>query len=157
MATPTYTPIASITLGSDVAEVEFSSIPQDYRDLVLVANYTAASASFSGKAYANNDFNTGNYTGVRMTGTGSSANSNSVGASIRWDVQSTGLSLAILQFLNYSATDKHKNVLVRANNDAGTQAGVTRWSNTSGITIITIQFGTNLNAGSTFALYGIEA
>ena len=41
----TYEPIASQTLGSAAATVTFSSIPQGYTDLVLVANLISTSSA----------------------------------------------------------------------------------------------------------------
>jgi hypothetical protein len=38
MPTPTYTPLATVTLASTASSVTFSSIPATYRDLVVVHN-----------------------------------------------------------------------------------------------------------------------
>jgi len=65
--------------------------------------------------------------------------------------------------MDYSATDKHKTVLVkRGVSDAtgysvGMEAG--RWASTSAITSINIfdQSGDTFDAGSSFALYGVAA
>jgi hypothetical protein len=122
-------------------------------------NYGASNAVNSGKAFVNGDTTGGNYQGVRMKGNGSSASSNTNGGSIRWEVQATSGLITTLQFMDYSATDKHKTVLVRANSaNTETEANASRWTSTSAITSIAINFlGTDLNGGSTLSLYGIEA
>ena len=153
---PAWVPLAETTLASNSASATFSSIPSGYRDLILVMNYAGSNATNSGKAFVNGDTTEGNYTSVRMRGNGSAAQSNSNGGSIRWETQSTSGSITILQFMDYSATDKHKTVLVRADSAAtSTEASASRWANTAAITSITVNFlGTDLTAGSTLALYG---
>jgi hypothetical protein len=69
--------------------------------------------------------------------------------------------MAIMQIMDYSATDKHKSVLCRFKRGGGYDsvwmlAG--RWANTNAIT--SISFGPasgTLDAGLTASLYGIEA
>jgi hypothetical protein len=65
----------------------------------------------------------------------------------------------LMSVMDYSATDKHKSVLIR-NNDAGTgtMAQVSRWPIMSAITTVAISMNTGSFAvGSTFALYGVKA
>ena len=159
MPTSTYIPLQTITLGSAASSVTFASIPQTYRDLVLVMNYGASNATNSGKAFVNGDTTAANYKSVRMQGNSSSAVSNTNGESIRWEVQATSGLVTTLQFMDYSATDKHKTVLVRANAaSTATEASANRWTSTSAITSIAINFlGTDLTTGSTLSLYAIEA
>ena len=168
MATPTYTLIDSTTLTSSASTITFSSIPQTYRDLVLVAQFETSAA-----AVPNMQFNldTGsNYYYVYATGNGSSATSssgNTSSLSFNQEIFANTATpyLATVQLLDFSATDKHKSILIRANNQqepvtglvgAGMQAG--RWANTSAITSILIRTGGgNFEIGSTFSLYGIAA
>jgi hypothetical protein len=164
MPTSTYTALATTTLASAAASVTFGSIPSTdtngntIRDLILIMDYNAASAAYSGKAYVNGDTTSGNYTSVRMVGNGSSKYSNANGGSIRWEIQTTGDAIAKLQFLDAKATDKHKTVLVRVDSaGTGTEGSVSRWANTAAITSITVEFGTNLEAGSTLGLYAVVA
>ena len=71
--------------------------------------------------------------------------------------------MGILQIQDYSATDKHKSYLYRSggatDTNYGTYAAAGRWANTSAITTITIapSGSYTLLAGSTFALFGIQA
>jgi hypothetical protein len=159
MPTATYIALANYTVPSNAASVTFSSIPATYRDLVLIMSYKAADGVNAGKAFVNGDTTAGNYTSVRMKNLGGSPSSNANGGSIRWETQSTSEATTILNFMDYSATDKHKTVLVRAGAaDTQVEASATRWANTNAITSIAINFlGTDLVSGSTLALYGIAS
>jgi hypothetical protein len=167
MPTPTYTPLANITLGSAAATVTFGSIPATYRDLVVIftgttvtttnytvirlngdtgANYSAQAMSFS--------VSTGNAAaGTNPNGT-SSINSN-----YNTQPHSTNRIQTTLNIMDYSATDKHKTILVRSGQAAaGTDAFANRWANTAAVTSISFApNGQSWAAGATFALYGIVA
>ena len=69
--------------------------------------------------------------------------------------------LTVANILDYTATDKHKSVVSRSNSpESGVNMVAGRWANTSAVTQIDLvqSSGTNgLSAGSTFAIYGIEA
>lgn len=158
MGTPTYTAIASQTLTSSASSVTFSSIPQDYRDLILVVNAVKDGAGFSIITF--NADSSSIYSRVNMVGDGTSATSGSAtGAYIR---ESSTLTLEhhdIFTIFDYSVTDKHKSILWR-HNDAGVtvEAIACRYGSTSAITEITWSpYGDNFNAGSTFSLYGVAA
>jgi hypothetical protein len=132
--------------------VTFSSIPATYRDLVLVTEGTATNASYSLRF---NGDSTVNYAIVNMRGNGSTAASSAATD----DQISIDQSLpAIVQVLDYSATDKHKSVLSRANSAANTVWAIAaRYASTSSITTINLQNMSNFGAGSTLSLYGIAA
>jgi len=156
MATPTYTPIASITLGSSASSVTFSSIPQDYRDLVLVIQGGTSSAStVSLEILPNGSSSDGSL--VNMIGNGSSATS-STSSKIFADFDASD-SLAITQVMDYSATDKHKTFLIRSNcvNNPRVVATAGRWAQTTAITSLEISDtgGQTLDSGTTLSLYGI--
>jgi hypothetical protein len=68
----TYEPIASQTLGSAVSSVTFSSIPQNYTDLILVVNYGISANNFGARIRFNGDTGS-NYSDSFIYGTGSSA------------------------------------------------------------------------------------
>jgi hypothetical protein len=157
----TYTLIDSEVLASAAASVTFSSIPADYRDLVLVFN---GSTTFSGLGQLQLVYNsnTGDvYKRVNMTGNGSSADSGGGSNSnvVVGNTNNTTLSLSIIQIMDYSATDKHKTSLIRNNNSAiNTEAAAVRFESTSVITSILAQTNaTSFAAGSTFYLYAIES
>jgi len=168
MATPTYELIDSTTLTSSASSVTFSSITQDYRDLVLVL-FTGNDSGFSRQIYVTLNNDTGsNYSYVSMAGDGSTAFSFSgttdilvqSGDDIR--TKDLGDSQWIVQLMDYSATDKHKTALTRFTNFSGAGDSATavasRWANTAAITEIDVEINnTTFSVGSTFSLYGIAS
>lgn len=158
----TYTPIASQTLGSAAASVTFSSIPQNYTDLIVVGN-PIVSASLDYKWFINGDNTSGLYSQTRLVGDGSTATSGrTTGANFLYlDLTapaSSSVQTFIMNFQNYANTNTFKTVLVRYNY-AGTEtaARVNLWRNTNAITSITISTDSSTFAlGSTFSLYGIQ-
>ena len=157
----TYVALANITLGSSASSVTFSSIPATFRDLVLVVNGKATAGGSACRFRVNGDTGT-NYSYVRMYGfsggTGSDTNTQpfiDIGAMNTSD----GL-LNITNIMDYSATDKHKTVLVRAQESAlgAVLATAGRWANTAAITSVTVYAGSDqFAAGTTVALYGIRS
>ena len=154
--------IGSQTLSSASASVTFSSIPSGYRDLVLVFEVKGATTN----AYTGLRFNGdsgSNYSYVNMRGNGSSALSNSgtlnnaaVGA-VFSEASTTEAATAIVQIMDYSATDKHTTLLTRDKSVGIVSASAVRWANTAAVTSIQIldTGGANYAAGSTFSLYQI--
>jgi hypothetical protein len=163
MPTATYTPLATVTLGTTATSVTFSNIPATYRDLILVA--FVKTASVTDNYFRLNADSGSNYSSVVMFGTGSSTGSNAdtgSNASFYSYSNSTDFETATLQIMDYSATDKHKTALNR--NGTSSQAlgaRAIRWASTSAVTSLTLYGGTmgsvNLQSGSTFSLYGVIA
>jgi hypothetical protein len=167
MPTPTYTPLATVTLGTAASSVTFSSIPATYRDLILVI--TVKSVSGNGYPYLRLNADSGNnYNRVSVSG-GSAGVRSALDAglsfiSLSYDafaITSDGFD-STTQFLDYSATDKHKTTLTRANQAAGgtttAEALANRWANTAAITSAQLLLSSgNFAAGSTFNLYGVIA
>ena len=164
--TPTYDLIASNVLSTQSDAVTFSSISGSYRDLILVGVVkTASSGGPSGNLRFNSDSGS-NYNYVEMRGNGSTTGSQAgnttfvqLGSSLYISNDFTYQFLA--QIMDYSATDKHKTVLVRSNqtvdpfnSGVGTYAIANRWASTSAITSITINVYQAV-AGSSFYLYGL--
>ena len=164
--TATYEPIETQTLGTAVASVTFSSIPQTYTDLVLIANSstTTVASSEINKMTFNSDTAT-NYSTTTLAGNGSSA------ASFRATSQAyiragrntaNGESYFVpnkIQIMNYANTATFKTAIAQ-----GPEAGayiendVGLWRSTSAITSVTLTAGlNNYKVGSTFTLYGIKA
>jgi hypothetical protein len=160
MPTPTYTPLANITLGSTAATVTFSSISQSYRDLILVIN-GGTTAGDNAYLWFNADGTSGNYSNVIMNGSGSAVASTTaaVGAYLKvYGSTTTTIGFqAIAQIMDFSATDKHKSVIVRDNNSANSAETVSaRWANTAAITSIAVKANTSTwIVGTTMDLYGI--
>ena len=162
MATSTYTPIASQTLTSSASSVTFSSIPGDYRDLVLVCSITPSTANYFYLRF--NSDSGSNYGVVNMGGDGGVTNSfatttTQVGLNFLQSSATTEPNISQTQIMDYAQTDKHKSVLVRNGaSSKATEARAARWANTSAITTLGITTSTgNFNAGSTFSLFGISA
>ena len=163
MPTPTYVALANLTLGSSASSVTFSSIPNTYRDLVLVFQGTTNGGGAMGLGARFNSDTGSNYSNVFMAGDGSSASSGS-GTSDRMDIGfvSGTRGNTLFNIMDYSATDKHKTSLARYNNSAvQTVARAYRWANTNAITSINLYNSSGNSetfaSGSSFALYGISA
>ena len=162
--TPTYDLIASNVLTSSASSVTFSSIPATYRDLVLVVEYLSATA---GNAEARLRFNSdtgSNYSTVVMTGDGSTASSGTYSLTEIYgsNATTTDRRINIYQIMDYSATDKHKTVLIRSNRASGSgptvEALAGRWANTAAINSITVRAkDADFASAATFYLYGIVA
>jgi hypothetical protein len=159
MPTATYIALANVTLTSQ-ATITFSSIPATYRDLVLVCSGTT-SVNANLVTRVNGDSGT-NYSWVYMSGNGTSATSGSnasdtsilQGATAFWI--SASPTNTIFNFMDYSATDKHKTVLVRTDGSTrATEAIASRWANTSAITSIAISLTSGTFTSGTMSLYGI--
>jgi hypothetical protein len=161
----TYTPIATNTLGTAVPTVTFSSISQDYTDLVLVAATTSTSAATNFTLRLGNGSvdTASNYSATRLVGNGSSATSGTNSATVLnfGDVGNPSIpTVNIISIMNYTNTTTFKTILGRANtSDIQVQGLVGLWRKTpEAINIITIGTGSgNFAIGSTFTLYGIKA
>lgn len=151
--TAAWVPLATTTLSSSATSVTFSSIPQGYRDLIVVIN--GKGSIDENPTYTING-STANFNWVRMSGNGSttvsdSNTNNTIGR------MGTGETSIIAQFFDYSATDKHKTFLIRNDYTAGDLRGIAaRWASTAAIN--SLSFGIRLSGsyltGTTFSLYG---
>jgi len=75
MAT-TYEAIATVTVGSGgAANIEFTSIPATYTDLLILASVRSTGGNGTCNVYFNNDTTDANYDSRRLLGDGSSASS----------------------------------------------------------------------------------
>lgn len=152
------TALGTLTLGSSQATVTFASIPGTYRDLRLVINGTA---TVGGNIFIRFNGDASNaYTYVQAYGTGSSAASSTSSGGETADASGvfyTSQTVATYDFMDYSATDKHKTNVNRgsaASNLVIMSAG--RWASTSAITSIVVSHGSGSYAsGTVFSLYGI--
>jgi hypothetical protein len=161
--TAKFTVLGNTTLTTSSSSVTFSSIPGGYKDLVIVYEIQANSGNTTPAFRVNGDSGN-NYNEVYMRGNGSTAASGA-NANISFIAPSQNSSpdterqMVITQFMDYSATDKHKTGLARANRAGGwVFASAFRWANTSAITSLTVlELGSaNFAAGSTFRLLGVN-
>lgn len=159
MPTNTYTALATVTLGGSDNEIIFNSIPGTYRDLIVVFDGATTTVNVALRIRPNSDSANGN--SVYMYGTGSSAASGTASNMDFFYTDSTSRYSGVLQIMDYSATDKHKTMLVRTG--AGSSdpnnfvwAFAQRWASTSAITSLQlITSSSTITAGSTFSLFGI--
>lgn len=160
MATPTYTALATFTATGTESSVTFGSIPSGYRDVIIQGGGSGSTTSPVLEIRVNSDSGS-NYSYVYMLGTGSSALSGSSGDNRAYAGEwgGTAESSCYVQFMDYSATDKHKTILSRAGNPGNrVDAFANRWANTSAITTIECYLSSGtFNAGTTLSLYGIAS
>ena len=163
MPTPTYVPLATITLTSTEADIVFSSIPATYRDLVIIIAGNQTVASTNGGFIRLNGDSGSNYSHVHMTGSGSSTSSAAQSGNNRFIdslVFNNTITAHTIQIMDYSATDKHKTILTRVNtSDWGVRAYAGRYASTSAITSVTlaVEPAPVFVSGTTLSLYGIVA
>jgi hypothetical protein len=163
MPKKTYIEINSITLAATTSSVTFTSIPQNFRDLVLVCTGTTSNTGINSIIIRFNSDSGSSYPLVTMNGNGSTTDSGFAtnNGALAGLAISSSVNASIAHILDYSATDKHKTVLSRGNSLGGSyvRAASNRWTNISAIQSIVcvVDTGANFNSGSTFSLYGIEA
>jgi hypothetical protein len=166
MPEPTYTALATVTLGSSASSVTFSSIPATYRDLILVFNGTVTGGNGGANMRLNGDTGS-NYPFVFMRNVNNTPASEAATESrIPITVSTTTANTRIQSnatIMDYSATDKHKTTLVRSGYTEPTtstmvEATASRWANTAAVTSLLIYTtANNFSTGSTFSLYGVIA
>lgn len=163
----TYTPIASTTLGSATAQVDFSSF-SGYKSLVLVTNFKTASNTSITVRVGNGSVDTGsNYSYTVAEGNGSLArsgrDSNGTSGFLTGhyaQIVAGNNAQTITHFENYENTSMYKTWVSRGGVSAQwTDVSAGLWRSSSAITVMRIfnNTGANFAAGSTFTLYGITA
>ena len=158
----TYTPIATTTLGSATPSYTFSSISGSYTDLILVFSGTTATDNDGYFIQLNSDTGS-NYSNTVMTGNGSTATSSRSTSTTSFyaanNSSSTSPDTLLVQFQNYSNATTYKTMLSRLTNTPNrTAASVGLWRSTAAINSIKVMgASSNLNAGCTLTLYGIQA
>ena len=164
MATATYIPIATQTLGSAAASITFSSIPGTYTDLRLVLTCTTSVADSVIVQY-NADTAT-NYSTTLLAGSGSAATSTytTSATSIRLhNVAQTSTSVPTtfsLDVFSYAGAT-NKTALATSATDTNGAGSVELtcglWRSTSAITQVTLKLlgGNNFAIGSIATIWGI--
>ena len=163
--TATYEKIETTTLGSNAANITFSSISSAYTDLVIILNGAFTTAETIGVQF-NSDTGS-NYSSTILAGDGSSAssgrNTNQTGLTVGTNGYWTTSIIAnsILNIQNYSNTTTYKTILSRSNNTSvGLDAIVGLWRNTAAINAIKLYgfySGHSFITGTTATIYGIKA
>lgn len=161
MPTPTYIPLATITLGSPAASVSFGSIPTSYRDLVLIS-HAALTSGTSAILFRFNGDSGSNYPSIYQEASevglaGGNINTTAIRPSGNINEASTEFGIYALNIMDYSTTDKRKSFLLRSNRALySTIMTVGRWNGTSAVSSVSATPNSGSWAtGSTFNLYGI--
>lgn len=155
MAIQSTTAIATVTLQSAANQVIFNSIPNTYRDLIVVISGssnggTSPSLRFNGDSATN-------YSIVRMAAQTSNAISQGFSAeyisvAFMENVQTT----VVAQIFDYNQTNKHKTVLGRGGTSTIVRAELGRWANNAAIHTVNVGMdgGALYNSGTIISLYG---
>jgi hypothetical protein len=164
-----YVLLETISLTQSAASITFDNIPQTgYTDLKIVASARTNRALEVDSAVLrfNGDNTSGNYTGRRIYGTGSSVGSDTnpaglftTGANATSDTYGNS-EVYISRYL--SGNQKTFVFENTQENNASTSyiaLQANNWSGTAAIyqIVLTPEVGTSFNAGSTFSLYGVAA
>lgn len=159
--------IETIELTASAASIEFTSIPQDGVDLLLVGSIRITTSTGSQVyVYLNNDSTSANYSMVDLVGNGASVSTFAGTQNLRLpaNISTTTANTfgnGTIYISNYTSSNAKS-----ISNDAVTENNATtafqrieayKWSGTSAITSITIDwpFG-DMVAGSTASLYKIS-
>jgi hypothetical protein len=156
MPKPTYIHLNSVTLAASAGSVTFNSIPQNFRDLVIVGNYTGTDVALVTVRF-NGD--SSNHSGIQAYGS-ASPGSNTVSAQNFGATYGSFISAVTTHIMDYSATDKHKVTLQRVSNPQNSEVSIAtyRWASNAAINSLVLFPNTGVfSSGSTFTLYGIEA
>ena len=155
----TYEPISTQTLGTAVASVTFSSIPQTYTDLVMVEQGTSNAGNNNLTFRVNGDAGS-NYSRTTLFGTGSVAGSSRGSNSTEGyaNAVATTISDNQIHIFNYANTTTYKTFLTKGGYSAGQVVmRVNLWRSTAAITslFLACDGGNSFASGTTFNLYGI--
>ena len=168
----TYEPIASVTLGSDAANIEFTSIAATYTDLIIVFHGRSSFTTVASDALnmtINADTGS-NYSVTALWGTGSAAASGrasntslmSIARLNTSNASNTSPGGALIHVMSYANTNVYKTVLCAS--DATKESQPVRrtvglWRSTSAITSVKLApaNGPNFKSGATASLFGIKA
>jgi hypothetical protein len=155
--------IQTITLGSTASTIEFTSIPQDGTDLVLLASLRSTDAGASLSTTLNINGVTTNRTSRYLEGSGSTASSSTRTSGVALYTPGTTqtsntFSNVSLYFANYSgATNKSFSTTGVDENNGTTAYQLIQgnlWSSSAAITSLSVS-GVNFATGSTISLYKI--
>jgi hypothetical protein len=165
MMTLTYEKIFSTTLTSTTSSYTFSSIPNTYTDLVIVASVRKSGENGEAMFVTFNGDNGSNYSYTWLTNLG--AYSYRVTSDLRIQVYSqttasSTFNANILNVNNYGNSTTYKTLLGRdSTGSLNTSFIAGLWRNTNAITSITLTpdfyLSPTWQIGSSFALYGIKA
>lgn len=159
-----YEPIATQTVGSAVASVTFSNIPQTYTDLVIVGKLVEDTG---GNNNARMRFNSDSGTNYAQTGCANDSGTNSpsksnntTGIGVSYGNANSGRTPEfIINVMNYSSSSYYKTTLGRNGySTIWVDMSAGSWRSTSAVTTVSFHTtNTNFGVGTTFTIYGIAA
>ena len=153
----TYTLIDSVTLASSASSVTFSSISATGKgDLVLAANVKNPASVATLRLTFNGETTGTNYSYTAARGNGSTATALVASSMDRiqpYSVATGDSGIYLFQVFDYSASDKHKSVLIRTDSKNISEMLAGRWASTSAITSVTLNAFNTYSSGDTFFLY----
>jgi hypothetical protein len=162
--TNSYESIATVSLGSTQAYIDFTSIVGTYKHLQIRAMGAFTSGGGSCDVEFNSDTTGTNYYQHALFGSGTSAGAGSGNnKALGFQLDSAAVGGGVMDLLDYSNTNKYKTTRTLSGNDTNgggyivLRSGL--WKNTAAITSIRIipASGSGLfTSGSHFALYGIK-
>jgi len=156
--------IATVSVGSTVSSVTFSSIPSTYKHLQIRA-FLVSGTSENNYFQFNSDTAT-NYQWHQFQGDGSgnSPYASNPTSNPPWGLNVSNATypmVSIIDILDYADTNKFKTVRTFSGNPGQNNSGYRvgfysgAWRSTSAVTSITL-YNSNTQANSHFALYGIK-
>lgn len=159
--------VQTVTVGAGgAANIEFTTIPQDATDLLLVLSCRPTGTEANVQVYFNSDNTDANYSVRRLNGNGSTASSNSYAypqiGYTRSDYTASTFASLQLYIPNYtsSVAKSFSSDTVAENNATTSNQGIHAgsWSGTSAISTLRIdpKFGTSWAQHTTASLYKIK-
>jgi len=166
--------IATVTLGTSQATVDFTSIPSTYKHLQIrfMARNTGSNTNGYQALQYNGDTTNGNYYFYHfLDGDGASATAGNggtnalslAGRSAGANATANNYGVGVIDILDYANTNKykvHRSLTGTDNNGSGlVELSSGEWYSTAAITSIKFLAGAggyNFASGTTFALYGIK-
>jgi hypothetical protein len=164
--TNSYESIATVTVGTAVSSISFSSIPSTYKHLQIRA-FARSSVQARLRMQLNGD--TGNNYAVHfLMGDGATASAAAAASTNQFGMASSQADanifcVNVIDLLDYSNTNKYKTARILEGNDKNASGGEVAlwsglWMNTAAISSATMYFDSSANIAqySHFALYGIK-
>jgi hypothetical protein len=159
----TYEPIQTTTLTSAIDSVTFTSIPNTYTDLVIVANSKNATSNANYLGFRYNSDSGSNYGYVYTLGSGTSPALSGVGTTQSFGRYGNGstasFQVSFLNIFNYANTNVFKTSISQSNSVGNYSISYTStWRSTAAITSVQLFTDAgNWVVDSVFTLYGIKA
>lgn len=153
MATAAMIPLATTTLSSNSTQINFTSIPSGYRDLII-QGFGISTSNINAFIYFNGDTTASNYYTQTAYGEATTAGGTNNNDS---RIMSTGTVEYPFQIeiFDYSS-DKLKVAYSRSGALDIVRHFCTRWSNTNAITSIRLEVsGDSFRTNSVFSLFGV--